>query len=299
MQPKFEKVSAGPGRSFRIQEQRLARFDAPWHFHPEIELTLIVGSRGRRFVGDSIEPFAEGDMVLLGPNLPHFWHNEGAQPRRSRAHSVVVQFRPDFLGAEFLSLPEAGALRRLLARADRGLVFMGRRAEIAAERLRACAAATGFGSLLALLAVLETLTEARARPLASETYSPRLNRSGEQRLARVYAFVTAHFREPLSLARIARVAAMTPPGFSRYFKRVAGRNISEVLNQLRVDCAARELLQSGDRVADIALRAGFPSLSNFNRRFLELHGRTPGSYRQLFREAATEQDALRQAPNTE
>ncbi|MGH8019505.1 MAG: cupin domain-containing protein, partial [Opitutaceae bacterium] len=101
MRARFEKIPSDPQRSFRATDLRLPRFDAPWHFHPEIELTLILASRGRRFVGDRIERFAEGDLVLLGPNLPHFWHND--QKQRSEvttAHAIVVQFSPDFLGAD-------------------------------------------------------------------------------------------------------------------------------------------------------------------------------------------------------
>lgn len=75
----FQKLPVDPGRSFRVLELALSRFNAPWHFHPEVELMLIVESRGRRFVGDSVESFVEGDLVLLGPNLPHFWHTEGRE----------------------------------------------------------------------------------------------------------------------------------------------------------------------------------------------------------------------------
>ncbi len=286
MRASFEKIPVTPHASFRVQERRVRRFDSPWHFHPEIELTLIVESRGRRFVGDSIESFAEGDLVLLGPNLPHFWHNEGRQPRGGAAHSIVVQFEPLFLGADFLRAPEAAALRRLIARATRGLAFSGRGAEAAATLLRTAPALSGMASLLRLFAILDELTRASARPLASEAYVPRLNRTSEKRLGRVYEFLSTHFEEPLTLPQIARVAAMTPEAFSRYFKRATGRNVSAVLTQLRVDHAAGQLLDSEARVADIALAAGFPTVSNFNRQFRALKKTTPRDFRARFKRAA-------------
>lgn len=275
----------GLSRSFHVEERSIARFDAPWHFHPEIELTLIVASRGRRFVGDSIEPFAEGDLVLLGPNLPHFWHNEGRQPPGAKAHSVVTQFRRDFLGPEIWAKPEFSAVRNLCARSVRGLQFPGPAGRQAAARLRALPALEGLPRLLELLAVLGLLAAARgSRPLASAAYVPSIDSRAEERLARVYTFLMRNFRDSLSLTQIARVAAMTPEAFSRYFKRATGRNVSVFLNELRIDHAGRRLRETPCRVADIAAEAGFPALSNFNRRFRERTGFTPRAYRAAFAE---------------
>ncbi len=79
-----------PDVPFARREFKLARFTTPLHFHPEIELTLIVAGRGLRYVGDSIGSFHDGDLVLLGSNLSHYWWNDAAD--RRHAHSIVVQF---------------------------------------------------------------------------------------------------------------------------------------------------------------------------------------------------------------
>jgi AraC-like DNA-binding protein len=285
MRPRFEKISAGSDCSFRVEERTLARFDAPWHFHPELELTLIVASRGRRFVGDSIEPFAEGDLVLLGSNLPHFWHNEGQQPPAGKAHSVVVHFRADFLGTDIWTKPEFAAMKRLCARASRGLHFSGAAARQASAQIQVLPSLNGLARLLALLTICDRLAGARAvRPLASAAYEPSLDTRDEERLARVYAFLVRNFCDQLSLAQISRVAAMSPEAFSRYFKRVTGRNVSVFLNELRIDHAGRLLRETPRRVTDIAAAAGFPTLSNFNRRFRKRTGCTPRAYRQAFAE---------------
>jgi len=293
MRPQLEKIDPGQHRSFLYAERRIPRFDAPWHFHPEIELTLIVSSTGRRFVGDSIEPFAAGDLVLIGPNLPHFWHTPtpavgiggGARPpgalrAPARAHSIVVQFLPERWGLNFWSMPECASVRRLLARSARGLHFAGPTAEQAAGRLKALGAQKGLPGLLELIALLDLLGSDRsARPLASFAYEPSFDNRTQARLARVYSFLIEHFRGPITLSQIARVAAMTPPGFSRYFRRTTGRNVSVFLNELRVDHAAQLLAETDRTIADIALSSGFPTLSNFNRRFRERLNLAPREYR--------------------
>ena len=70
MRASLEKVALRPGESFAYREFRPVRFDSPWHFHPECELTLVESSHAARFVGDRIERLEPGDLVLLGSNLP-------------------------------------------------------------------------------------------------------------------------------------------------------------------------------------------------------------------------------------
>ena len=105
----YEIVELGPGRSFAFRNFDLPEFDSPWHFHPEAELTLITSGTGRRFVGDHIAEYGPGDLVLIGPELPHFWYSD--QRSGQRSGSLVVQFLPDFLGNTFFSLPELDAMQ--------------------------------------------------------------------------------------------------------------------------------------------------------------------------------------------
>jgi AraC-like DNA-binding protein len=282
MRARFEKVTADPQRSFFVCERKLARFDAPWHFHPEVELTLIVKGSGRRFVGDSIESFAEGDLVLLGPNLPHFWQSGESRPAAGCAHSVVIQFKRDFIGEAVWAQPEFSSIAHLLARSARGLHFTGRAAHKAAEDLRALPQAEGMAGLSRLLQVLGLLARDRqARPLASLSYAPVLNRETEARVARVYEYAASHFQEAVTLPQLARVAAMSPAAFSRYFKRVTGRAPSDFLNDLRLDHACRLLRESNLTITRVSADAGFNTLTSFNRRFRERTGATPRDYRRM------------------
>ena len=104
MKAQREHLTSG----FQIKHVKQARFDAPYHFHPELELTLIIAGEGKRFIGNQITDFRPGDLVLLGENLPHCWQNHRKDwlledPDPEGAQALVIHFRKDFLGEEFLS----------------------------------------------------------------------------------------------------------------------------------------------------------------------------------------------------
>ena len=282
MQARLEKVSApGATASFLCRRRRDARFGFAWHFHPEIELTLIVRSRGKRFVGDSIADYEEGDLVLLGPNLPHTWDSGPA--RRGPHEAVFCQFSPSFLGAEFLAAPEMLPVRRLLDRSARGLRFTGRTQRGVARRMDGMERLEGPERLLALLEVLAALARSRdARPLSSRAFSPSPRRGDAERIDRVCRFLTESFAGRVPLAEAARVAHLSIPAFSRFFRLRTGKTLVGYLHELRVGHACRALIETDRAVSDIAFDSGFNNLSNFNRRFLEMKGMSPREFRAQF-----------------
>jgi hypothetical protein len=164
MQARLERVSPGIAASFLCRRRREPRFGFVWHFHPEFELTYIVRSRGKRFVGDSIADYGDGDLVLLGANLPHTWDSE---PRRGGPDlAVFCQFSGSFLGAGFFGAPELVPIRRLLERSSQGLHFTGRTQREVGRRMEGMDSLRGPARLLSLLEILSQLSGSRdARPL--------------------------------------------------------------------------------------------------------------------------------------
>jgi AraC-like DNA-binding protein len=262
------------------------RFGGGWHFHPEVELTCIAASRGIRFVGDRSSRFDEGDVVLVGPNLPHSWVRDAGEDVR-RARAIVIQFHPNFLGEHFFHAPELTALGRLLERAAVGLEARGRTRQLVAERMLALTAISGARRLIAVLSILDLLAESRElRPLASPTFRPRLDIHASERIDRVYRYLLRNFRNSVRLADIAKVASMTESAFCRTFRRDVGRPPFSVLGEIRVGHACKLLSETNEPVAHICFESGFGNLSHFNRQFLRVTGLTPRAYRKAINQGA-------------
>jgi AraC-like DNA-binding protein len=282
MKARIERISTGASASFLCRRRTDARFGFTWHFHPELELTLIVHSRGRRFVGDSIEPYEDGDLVLLGPDLPHTWHSDPG--RKGRHEAVFCQFSREFLGAGFIEAPELAAVDRLLGFSARGLRFTGRTQKAVARRMEGLDRLQGLARLAALLEILDELARSRdVRPLSGRRWVPGHRPGDAERIDRVCRFLNERCLDRVSLAEAAQVAHLSIPAFCRMFRRTTGKTLVGYLNELRTGEACRELIETERPVSEIAFGSGFNNLSNFNRRFRAQKGLSPRDYRRAFR----------------
>jgi AraC-like DNA-binding protein len=139
---------------------------------------------------------------------------------------------------------------------------------------------TPFERFVQLLRLLQHFAVSEEkRPLASPAFSPSLKASDISRLDEVLAWLRRHRADPITLARAALVAKMSPKSFCRFFKANTGKTLVEYLHELRVGQVSRQLLETNRPISEIALECGFNNLSNFNRRFRELKGMTPREFR--------------------
>jgi AraC-like DNA-binding protein len=279
MLPRIQMIPTSPQESFLCFMKKARGFPFKWHFHPEYELTLIVHSHGQQFVGDAIVEYGNGDLALLGPNLPHTWRSTRLTGRHE---AVVLQFRADCLGAGFFDRPELRPVQRLLDRSRRGLLFRGTSRRAVGELMRELLEASGPSRIRLFLEILERLARTPSRPLASAAFQPEATREDEQRIARICDHIQRHADQRLSLGSVAQMVHMSPSSLSRFFKRVTGRTFNRYLNELRVGQACRQLIESDRTVAEICYACGFHNLANFNRRFRQLKGVTPTDYRESY-----------------
>lgn len=283
MKPSFEHIEQVSSSSIVAYWREEAAFAFNWHYHPEYELTYIHRGSGTRLVGDQVETFHDGDLVLLGPNLPHTWATDEKKSWEGNASAVVVQFNPMVLGDSLLQLPELAAVRQLLGKASRGIAFHASLADEVARKMAQLPSTHGLERISRLLLILDDLGRSEVmRQLASPLYTPNSRRDNEQRIDRVFRFLHHHFAEQISLTDLAAEVHMTETSFCRFFKKMAGRPYTDYLNDLRVNRACQLLVEGEENMPSIAYSSGFSSMTHFNRMFLKKKDMTPGAWRKKF-----------------
>ncbi|MEV6267246.1 AraC family transcriptional regulator [Kribbella sp. NPDC051936] len=271
MNPRYERPGVPSGTTFTCFTRRERSFGFAWHFHREYELTLITAGSGTRYVGTDVEGYLPGDLVLLGPDLPHTYASD------QQSEAAVTQFRHDFLGAGFFELPQFAAVQSLLSRSARGLYF-GRHelhADIAALPRLAPADQT-----VRLLDVLQRLAAGTAAtPITGAGYAAAPSTAVRDRVDVVCRHLQRAHTEPVVLDEVAALVHMAPTSFSRFFRRALGCTLTDYVNQLRVETACRLLTTTSLPITEIATRSGYHNLANFNRRFREQKTMPPTHYR--------------------
>jgi len=280
----FETVLHTPGESFSVETQTGPVLDCVYHVHPEFELTLVVSGFGTRFVGDTIEPFRNWDMILVGGMVPHHYltrREDSTGPEWSKTR--VVKFRGDAIPAR----PEFEALGVLLEEASAGLHFPEETGRFIAPELEKLFTLSGWERYLVFLGLLCRLAESPRRKLTAAAHQSAAPVTPDERLNRVLRFIHRKLEsgQPIPLEEAAAQACLTPQAFSHYFRQATRKRFVEYVTELKLSRAAQLLANTDRAINTIALEAGFTNLSNFNRHFLRHRKSTPRAYRERLRKA--------------
>jgi AraC-like DNA-binding protein len=276
MKVTFENIAPDIGSSFRMIHWLSENDKFFWHQHPEYEIIFIKKGSGSIRVGDFQGRYEEGQLLFLGPNLPHTGLGYGVIGEHEE---IIIQLREDFLGKTIWDAPEMQQIHRLFERSKRGMVFNGSKKEKIGELLEKMLEKEPFQRLLILLDVLQKMAEIQEFELmnASSTLAD-VTHLDEQRMLAIYKFVEENYKKTIAMKDIAEVANLTIPSFCRYFKKKTRQTFIDFLNEYRVNQACKSL-QTSKGVTEICFDSGFNNVSHFNKTFKKVTGKSPKEYR--------------------
>lgn len=258
-----------------------------WHCHDALELHFIVASSGKAFVGDYIGEFHPGNLVLVGPRLPHNWisttDSRESYPLRDR----VIQFHRSSIQNLADQIPEMRELLPLLDAARFGIEFpsMSEYAEKYMCAVRDASGPTRFGYFCQLM---HELTKCRdTRTLSTVAMESNADADGLDKIDKVVKYVMQHYQDEITLEKIAAMLRMNESYFSRFFKKSTSNTFSEFLTQIRIGKACELLSNSDQQITNICFEVGYKNVANFNRRFLERKNLTPREYRRQTQQRLT------------
>lgn len=282
MKPILRKIDAGINYSFSIREDIGPYLYKYWHFHPETELTLIRKGTGMRLVGDSMEPFSDGDLILLGSDLPHLWRNNPAYFQKSpdlHVEAVAIHFIDNFWGKAFLELPEIKGIKEILIKAKRGIHIEGKTKQKIKHLMEACLNARNAERVTLLIKMLDILANSREYSLLSSIgFSKSYDLISTDNINAIYNYTLEHFQNKISIQEISTIANVSPNSFCRYFKSRTLKTYWQFLLEVRIGYACKLLIENEMSISQICYSCGFNNLSNFNRQFKLITNATPSQY---------------------
>jgi AraC-like DNA-binding protein len=260
-------------------------FGDVWHYHAACEITLVKRGGTDRWVGDRLEPLTPGDLVFLGPDLPHDYRNAAFPGRRSeRVEAIVIHFLPTLLGEGWSACASMEPLRRLFERARRGLQITGRTRVLAETLIERVLSSHGLRRLIVLFELLELLAQSKhLAEISSDGFLLEPKAYASDRIGTACATIGRHLTDPVRVPDLARQLGLSESAFSRLFKKCTNSTIPQYVNRLRIAHACRLLAETDMTVAEIIRTCGYLSPAHFQREFRKIHRRSPKDYRQRLR----------------
>ncbi len=279
LKPAFEAIEPNFGHSFTYQ-----KFDSlknnknnAWHYHPEIELVYVNGGTGKRQIGSHVSYYGNGDLILIGSNLPHCGFTDALTGNESE---TVIQMKADFLGNDFFNIPEMKKIQNLFEMAQGGIAFSGKTKRKIGEKMEILEYQGDFQRLLSILNILNELALSQDfKVLNAEGFAMKTEVKDNDRINKVFNFVKANFKEEISLDEMADLVSMTVPSFCRYFKKITNKTFVQFVNEYRLVHASKLLAEKPMSITDVCFESGFNNFSHFNKQFKAFTGQNPSEYR--------------------
>ena len=286
MKPLYQDLPFPIDSHIHYYIEDLPHFIVPWHYHPAIEIMYITRGIGTRFVGDCIEQYEEGDVCMIGPNLPHEWRNDDAYFDKEsglRATCICLFFKREIFDPHFIRFPEMNNIRDLIERSRRGLKFTGKSKLEITRFIRSSVNDVGVRKVTNLLTLLELMaTSTEYELLASVGFTNSVNSEDFERFNKVYKFLVKNFATSIRLEEVSTLVGLTPTAFCRYFKERTKKTFVEYLNEMRIGYSKKLLLENKMKISTISGEVGFPNLSNFISQFKKVTGMSPSQFQKQF-----------------
>lgn len=265
-----------------LTEKEIPCLDSSWHYHAQYELLYISQSNGIRFVGDNVSQFFPGELVLVGPYLPHLWRNDPSyynDNEEKKVRTIVLKFSKNFIGDGTFNNPEFVSINNLLEQSSYGVSFGAKTSKKLHNEIMGIVKLSPAEQSIKLLELLCKLSVSEDKTILSSTDMRQYTTDHSQRIDQVLKYISNNYPNEISLQDVSDIACMTTNSFCRFFKKMTNKSFSEFLNEVRVRNAARLLVQEELSIAEICDMVGYNSITNFYRQFVQIMNTTPKGYR--------------------
>jgi AraC-like DNA-binding protein len=282
MKPFYQKLVPLPEQSIIFMDEEKPHFTVPWHFHPEIEILLVVKSSGTSYIGDNISRFTDGEVCIIGENIPHWWKSDDSyldSNNNEGMKALVIQFSKEIFNSNFINLHEMNAIKELLENSQRGIRFTGKSQEMIASGVKNIFNHSGIQRITELILLLDIMATAKEyHYLSSVGYSKSIQSFDFYRFNKIHEYIIRNFSKTIKLEEISATVNMGETAFCRYFKKHTGKTFSVFLNEFRIGHACKLMMEENVTISRACFESGFNNLSHFNDQFKRIMKLTPTEY---------------------
>ena len=288
MKANFRKLKSPIEQSFFVRKNKLSNFTDNWHYHEMLEFVVILKGSGNRYIGDSIEKFSNGDVVLVGQKLPHVWRssiiNDESQSHKKCCSSIIIQFQYEFIGEKFIELSESVKINKLFKDAAMGISFQNETRKKILTKIKKLNKLKGMDRLLLFLKILDIASKSTDHKILASPLFKEAIYNSDKKINKVFEFVMDNFSNPISLDEVSDIVSMNKTSFCRYFKKRTKKTFTHFLNEIRIGHACNLLTEGSYSISESAYLSGYNSPSHFNKQFHTIKNISPSEFSKNLKE---------------
>ena len=266
-----------------VQKDVLPHFYPHLHRHEEIQLTWIQQGEGTLVAENNMYTFRSNEIYWLGVNLPHVFKSDPSyfSPKsRKKIQTLNIFFNAKGQLDSFFELPEIKNVKLFLQNRQTGFKVPQQHVGEISNKMLRIQKSSGVDQLIHFIELLKQLSSYQElTPLSSSSQPGSYSEHEGIRIGTIYNYIMQHYDKSITLEDVARQAHMTPQAFCRYFKKHTLHTFISFLNEVRINEACKKLTDGNyDSIATVAYNCGFNSITNFNRVFKGVTGKSPSEY---------------------
>ena len=243
------------------------------HQQPTWELSMIVEGSGMRTIGSTTEPFEQGEVVLVPPEIPHQWQFDAGD---EWIENITVTFSQELIETVAATFPELRTLFLQLAETSEAVKFSGRTLSALKDGLKQMCRQTKAERFVTMLRLLVHISESKERYAIGRRSK---ETDVEQRLKQIEIFISCNYKREVSIADIAQHVAMNRSSLCTFYHRQTGKTLVAALTEHRLSVAQHLLRHSTLTIQQVCYECGFNDVPHFCRMFKRMFQMTPKEFR--------------------
>lgn len=237
------------------------------------ELDYILKGHGIRKIGTDVQQFVEGDMVLVHPDMKHFWKFDDDT---STIENIAIFWDTPYLRKTRALFPEFEQIVNDFESIQESLEIRGRAKNQISEFMVGMECQSDAERVISFLSIINILSKKTGIAIAGHQAS---GKSSQDRVKEIETYVSCNYNRELPLSKIASIAGMNETSFCSFWKRETGKTYKSYLIEYRINVAKYLLSLPDKRICEICYECGFGDIPHFCRSFKKLTGISPRQYR--------------------
>lgn len=248
-----------------------------FHQQKTWELSHVMIGKGTRIIGDIIEPFSQGEVILIPPDIPHSWsYDESISNENGEIENITIVFSDRLLNYLAMAFPELETVISEIQSNKAAISFSGDTLKQLQKKMISMIRETKIEQIASLVKIFALIASQENSDIVGH---PVVDDKQNKRLQQIYWYVMNHFQQDITLEEISKFVDMEKTSFCSFFKKMTGKTFFTYLTEYRIESSCQMLMKTDKSITDVCFASGFRDIPHYNRVFKKLKKVTPSVYR--------------------